>query len=360
MILTGLTNVHKKVMKMRKTMVLMSICLICFLSSVYAYAGFFYSGSIVIDSLSAEIDADKAFASIEYILINKGEKTEVNLSFSENGKALLNGNEFSNPVSFGADEKKKISISCPLKLGKEAYKTVIFNPVILFDGKPSSEKIHSYTVKLKLPSGVKRLVSSNKPYEQTFEDERAVVTWKESDTYLTPLFFSWSSLDVDIAATKRATPSNITSPGEIVKVEVKIQNKGKTEVKNVEIFDEFFPRAFEAVEPLEEFELVKPEQSDAHLYWKKKIDLLKPGETKSYTYSIKVKALSPETRLTSLTVLVNGIQVAASNDVMLYKEAKPEVEEKPKTQTHYPVLILGAIIGICIMIFLALKLKKKK
>jgi len=34
--------------------------------------------------------------------------------------------------------------------------------------------------------------------------------------------------------------------------------------------------------------------------------------------------------------------------------------EKPKTQTQYPVLILGAIIGICIMIFLALKLKKKK
>ena len=33
--------------------------------------------------------------------------------------------------------------------------------------------------------------------------------------------------------------------------------------------------------------------------------------------------------------------------------------EKPKTQTQYPV-ILGAIIGICIMIFVALKLKKKK
>ena len=168
-------------------------------------------------------------------------------------------------------------------------------------------------------------------------------------------------MDVDIAAVKKATPSRLTEPGEIVEVEVTIQNNGDKEVRDIILSDSFFPGTFEAIEPPYEFELVQSEMSDPHLYWRKEIDSLKPGETKTCTYSVKVKALGPETKLDALVVLVNGIPVSVSNDIILYSEL--EERYKPKAaERGFPItyVIIGAVVvaAIAALIFFIRSRKK--
>jgi len=231
---------------------------------------------------------------------------------------------------------------------------------------PNSQRTKSYDVKLILPDGVKRLVHSNKPYDDTAaEGSRTAILWQKKDIYPTELLVAWTILDVDIAVVKKATPSKLTAPGEIVEVEVTIQNKGDEEVRDITLSDNFFPNAFEAVAPMDEFELAQPEMSDPHLYWKKEIESLKPGETKSYTYLVRVKTLGLETRLDHLAVLVNGIPVSVSNDVILYSELeekyKPETPGPEKTK-GFPTqfLVIGAITAIIAVLAVAYLIKRSK
>lgn len=116
---------------------------------------------------------------------------------------------------------------------------------------------------------------------------------------------------------------------------------------------------------MEDFELVQSEWSDPHLYWRKKIDSLKPGETKTFSYSIKIKMLSLETRLGVLSVLVDGIPVAASNDIILYSEMEvvttPTPSPKPPP-TKIPVLFLiifATVVVLVLVILIALKSRKR-
>jgi hypothetical protein len=338
----------------RKAGLILFVCLLLFISLLLAgnvSAELFYTGNIAIDSLSAEIDVGQnASVTVEYTLVNRGEENEdVNLRFSpENALALLDGVELPNPVSFAAGETKELSLSYSMEMGAEDYKVIIFNAVLLFDNKSNSQTISNYQVKAILPGGINRLADSNMPYETTSEDGRVAVIWTESNIYSIPLSFSWSTMDIDIAATKEATPSTISSPNEVVSIEVTIQNNDDEEVRDIDLYDDFFPTLFEAVEPLEEFNLVYPEDSDPHLYWTKKVDSLQPGESKVYTYSIKVKVLSPETTLNPLTILVNGTPVAASNDVIIHGE--PE-EPHELAERGFPTLyvIIAAIIIVAVI-----------
>lgn len=339
---------------MRKAGLTLFVCLVLFVAPLLAgkvNAELFYAGNIAIDSLSAEIDVNQnASVTVEYTLVNRGEeKEDVNLGFSpESALALLDGGELSNPVSFAAGETKNLSLSYSMEVGREDYRMIIFNPVLLFNDRSNPQTIGNYRVKAVLPDGISRLVHSNKPYETTSEDGRVAVIWTESNTYSIPLSFSWSAMDIDLAATKEATPGTISSPGEVVSIEVTIQNNGAEEVRDIELYDDFFPTLFEAVEPLEEFNLVYPEDSDPHLYWTKEVDSLQPGESKSYTYSIKVKVLSPETRLNPLTILVNGTPVAASGGIIIHGEAEEPYEP---AEREFPTLyvIIGAIVVVAII-----------
>lgn len=341
---------------MRKAALILFVCSLLSMSSLSAgnvNAELFYTGNIAIDSLSAEIDVNQnASVTVEYTLSNRvEEKEEVTLGFSpESALVLLDGEELSNPVSFAAGEVRKLSLSYSMEVGTEDYKMIIFNAVLLFNDKSNSRTISNYRVKAILPDGINRLVHSNKPFETTSEDGRAAVIWTESNVYSIPLSFSWSTTGIDITATKKATPSVISSPDEVVMIEVTIQNNGDEEVRDIELYDDFFPTLFEAVEPLEEFNLVYPEDSDAHLYWTKKIDSLQPGESKAYTYSIKVKIVSPETMLNPLTALVNGAPVATSNDIIIYGESEEQIVYKPG-EREIPTLyvIIGAIVVVAII-----------
>lgn len=330
-----------------------------------AEAALFYTGGVSIDSLSATIDVtSKAAITVEYDLVNHGPDEEViNLTFSPpEATALIDGNELANPVDFPRGESKKLSLSYSLSLISAEVQGITFAPMLFFNGMANSEKVGSYDVELILPEGVKRITYSSMAYDDiASQNGRLVVLWRENDLYPSPLVVSWTTLDVDIAAVKKATPSRLTEPGEIVEVEVTIQNNGDKEVRDIILSDSFFPGTFEAIEPPYEFELVQSEMSDPHLYWRKEIDSLKPGETKTCTYSVKVKALGPETKLDALVVLVNGIPVSVSNDIILYSEL--EERYKPKAaERGFPItyVIIGAVVvaAIAALIFFIRSRKK--
>lgn len=330
-----------------------------------AEAALFYTGGVSIDSLLATIDVtNKAEIGVEYTLVNHGPDEEIiNLTFSPSeATARIDGNELSNPVTFSPRETKKLSLSYSLSLPSAEAQGIRFAPMLFFNEMASSEKVGSYEVKLILPEGVKRITYSSMACDDTaFQNGRLVVMWQKKDLYPGSLAVSWTTLDVDIAAVKRATPSRLTAPGEIVEVEVTIQNKGDSEIRNIALSDSFFPGAFEAIQPLAEFELVQPEMSDPHLYWKKEINSLKPGETKTYTYSVKVKALGPETKLDALVVLVNGIPVSVSNDVILHSELeeryKPKAPEREFLTTY--VIISAVVVAAIVALVFFIRSRKK-
>ena len=321
-----------------------------------ASAGLFYTGGIHIDSLSATMDITSETAvSVEYELVNHGEAEEtVNLSvFPLEATARIDGAELSNPVDFEAGQVRKLTLLYTMELTSGEFQRIQFVPMLFFDDMANAQRIKSYSVQLVLPEGVNRIVSSSLPYDgSAIQEGRLTVTWDKEDVYPSALNVSWTTLDVDIAAIKKATPSTLTLAGEIVEVEITVQNKGDNEIRDITLSDNFFPGAFEAVAPLDEFELVQPEMSDPHLYWKKEVASLKSGETKTYAYSVKVKTLGLETRLDALLVLVNGIPVGISNDIILYSELeeiyKPEApaREFPTKYVIIAAAIAGTVAGI--------------
>jgi hypothetical protein len=310
---------------MRKVLLALTTATILLLSpATPASADLFYTGDITIDSLSATIDVTtQANIVVEYELVNHGDKTEsVTLTLSPmDATATIDGTALSNPVLFEKAARKKLIVSYSLTLSSASYQSIFFNPTLLFNDMANSQRVKSYDVKLILPQGIKRIIYSSVAYDSTVtQDGRLSLLWNKQNIYPSPLFVSWSNLDVNIVATKTATPDSITQAGEVIEVTVAIENKSDSAVGNIRLKDNFYPGTFEAVAPVDEFELSQSELSDPHLYWIKEIDSLGAGGTETFTYSVIVKALGLETRLGALVVTVNGIPVSVSNDVLLYSE----------------------------------------
>jgi hypothetical protein len=327
-----------------------SLAMLClsFLAVTPAEAALFYTGSVSIDSFSATLDVtDNATVSVKYVLVNQGDSQEaINMTFSPpEATARIDENELANPVILEPGETKELSLSYSLDLQTAESQGIMFAPMLFFDGMVNSNRANSYSVMLILPEGIRGITYSSLPYTDTAnQDGRLVIIWEKSDFYPTPLAISWTTLDVNIAAVKKATPESVTSPGEVVEVEVTVQNKGTEEISDITLIDNFFPGTFEPVEPLDEFNLVEAENSDPHLYWTKEIDSLNPGETAVYSYSVKVKALGLETRLDPLVVLINDTPVSVSNDIIL----RSELDERygPGASEGFPILyaIIGAVV----------------
>jgi hypothetical protein len=343
-----------------------SLAVLClsFLPVTSAQAALFYTGDVSIDSFSATIDVtDNATVNVEYVLVNHGDsQVAINMTFSPpEATAIINGTELANPVIFDPSETNTISLSYALDLQAGESQGIMFAPMLFFDGMVNSNKVDSYSVSLILPEGIKRITYSSLPYTDTADqDGRLVIIWEKSDFYPTSLAVSWTTLDVYIAAVKKATPEEVTSPGEVVEVEVTVQNKGTEEISNITLMDNFFPGTFEPVEPLDEFNLVESENSDPRLYWTKEIDSLDPGETAVYSYSVKVKVLGLETRLDPLVVLINETPVSVSNDIILHSELGEEYG--PETSEGFPIryVIIGIIIVAAIIaLFFFFKSRKK-
>lgn len=343
-----------------------SLAMLClsFLAVTPAEAALFYTGDVSIDSFSATIDVtDEGAVSVEYVLVNHGDSQEaINMIFSPpEATARIDENELANPVIFAPGETKTLSLSYPLELQTTESQGIMFAPMLFFDEMANSNKVDSYSVRLILPEGIKRITYSSLPYTYTADQGgRLVIIWEKSDFYPAPLAISWTTLDLDVAAVKKATPESVTSPGEVVEIEVTVQNKGTEEISDITLVDSFFPGTFEPVGPLSEFDLIEAENSDPRLYWKKEIDSLGPGETALYNYSVKVKVLGLETRLDPLVVLVNDTPVSVSNDVILHSELAERYE--PEASKGFPIfyVIIGAVIVAAIIaVVFFLKSRKK-
>jgi hypothetical protein len=343
-----------------------SLAMLClsFLVVTPAQATLFYIGDVSVDSFSATIDVtDEAAVSVEYVLVNHGDSQEaINMTFSPpEATARIDENELANPVIFDPGETKTLSLSYSLDLQTTESQGIMLAPMLFFDGMSSSSRVDSYSIRLILPEGIKRITYSSLPYTDTADqDGRLVIIWEKSDFYPTPLAVSWTTLDVNIAAVKKVTPESVTSPGEVVEVEVTVQNKGDGEIRDITLIDSFFPGTFEPVEPMAEFNLVEAENSDPHLYWTKEIDSLGPGETAVYSYSVKVKALGLETRLDPLVVLINDTPVSVSNDIILHSELSKGYESGASEGFPTRYVIIGVIIvaAIIVLVFF-LRLRRK-
>ncbi len=318
--------------KTRKAVMVASITVLCFFLSwmTPVNAALFYTGDVHIESLSATINVtDQAEVTVRYTLVNRGAATEeVGLSVSPAEAAILvDGTTTSNPVIFSPGQQRELALSYSMELFPSEFQRITFNPMLFFNNMASAHRIDNYTVQMVLPEGITRIISASKSYDDSkIENGRLVVTWQEENVYPSALNVSWTTLEVAIAAIKKAQPETIATAGEVVNVEITIQNQGEQEVRNLKLIDSFFPGAFAAVDPLDDFELVEPEMSDPHLYWEKEIDYLAAGETRVFSYSIEVRNLGLQTRLDPLTVLVNDTPVAASNELVLYDELTQDGE----------------------------------
>jgi hypothetical protein len=334
-------------------------------ASGVAQAPLFYTGAIVIDSVSAVVDVtDRVEVTVDYRLVNDGTAAEsVALSFvPADASAKIDGHELNNPVSFEPGSERNLSISYSMAMAPTGSPSIQFSSILLLNDMATAERVRSYEVRLVLPEGGDKLIYSSMAYDDaTYQDGRAVFLWSKSDLYLSPLSISWTSLDVDIAASKTASPATITSAGETVEVEVTVRNQGDGEVGNITLVDSFHPGAFEPVAPLDEFELVQPESSDPHLYWRKQIASLAAGETRSYDYTVKVKTLALETRLEPLVVTADGTPVAVSNDVVLFDgfEDRYQPQSAAGGFPAIPVAVGVVAFALCTTLAYAVTIRKR-
>ncbi len=261
----------------------------------------FYDGSIEVKSLEAEIDGSVA---LEYVLVNNGDKEEsVSLSY------LNIGNLPEEDITLQPGKEKTIQATYDIEITGEDYKTLKFNPVILFNGMYHSKTTGNYYVKLVLPEGVEEIVSSSKEHDNITEDGAYI--WNKKDIHPTALNVRWSELDADIEVTRTATPTTITWTPPEIQITATIKNNGVEEIKDITLEDSFTHGIFKGVSPIKEFEYF---DGGRVLQWEKKIKSLKPGEEKTLQYTVKIEK-GMNIKLNSLRVMVDDSLVAITDEI---------------------------------------------
>jgi hypothetical protein len=277
----------------------------------------FYAGNIIIDSIAIRVEADdEATVNAVYLLTNRRRYNEkVNLQFVQSPVPLeTDGEELCNPVVFKPYEKKSINLTCNLNITGETTKTLSLDPTMLFNGKPNSEPTKALLIKVFLPQGINCLAWANQePDEEGYEDGRKFYSWSSVDIYPTTLCLKWSTLQVELSVEKSVTPQDITTPDQIINLEITVQNRGDTAVNRISLTDQYVALEFAAVDPLWEFREQGP-----WLFWRKNINSLEPGETRTLAYSVKYVGFSSysyDFDLKPSVVTVDGHLVVVSNKV---------------------------------------------
>lgn len=317
-------------------------------------SGLFYAGDIVIDSIDmrVEVDHEGTFNAV-YLLTNRGcDSQEVDLQFAQSLVPLeADGEELRNPVVFRPYERKSIQLTCNLNITGETTKTLCLDPTMLFNGKPNSEPTKALLIDVLLPEETNGLAWANQePDKDALENGRRLYSWTGSDVYPTILCLKWSTLQVDLSVEKSVTPREISTPDEIINIQITLRNKGDTAVESVGVTDQYSAFDFVAVTPLGEFGKHEP-----WLLWRKNISSLEPGETRTLAYSVKYVGFGSQTRefdLKPCVVTVDGHLVFVSNKVRMIQSADAmaprtdsEVPPEPEAESlRFPSLpLLGGI-----------------
>jgi hypothetical protein len=331
----------------------------------------FYAGDIIIDSIAIRAEADnEATANAVYVLTNRGSYNEkVDLQFTQSPVPLeVDGEGLRNPVLFKPYEKKSINLTCNLNITGETTKTLSIDPTMLFNGKPNSKPTKALLIKVFLPLGIDSLAWANQePEGEGFEDGRKFYSWSNVDIYPTTLCLKWSTLQVELSVEKSVTPQEITTPNQIINIEVNLQNKSGKTVNRINLTDQYVAFEFEAVDPLWEFSEQGP-----WLLWMKNINSLEPEETETLAYSVKYVGFSSrsyEFDLRPCIVTVDGHLVVVSNKVRMSQsgaeipaptdsDIPTESEAQP---LHFPSLpLLGGIVLIVAVLRVGYLIWKRK
>ncbi len=317
----------------------------------------FYEGNIIIDSIGMRVEADdQATVKVIYLLTNRGsEDEEVDLQFAQSPVPFeSDGAELVNPVMFGPGETKQINLTCNVNITGETTRMLLLDSTMLFDGKPNSEPAGVSLIKVLLPEEINGLAWANQePDQDGFEDGRRFYSWSGVDIYPTTLSLKWSTLQVQLSIEKSARPQEITTPGQIVDVEITIQNKGNMAVNRIGLADEYSAFDFEAVEPLWDFG-----RQEVWLFWMRNVDSLEPGETRTFAYSVKYIGFSSQDYdfdLKPCVVTVDGHLVVVSNKVRMSQkgdatsaptDSEVPIESEGEPSRFPSVILIGGIILI--------------
>lgn len=322
-------------------------------------SGLFYDGNVTAESINANIVIDtNALISVEYTLVNEGDEDE-NIVLGFNGK-----NE---TVFIKQKEKKTINLTYTATVDGDVTKIFSFNPILTFNGKPNSKRVNTIFSEIVLPSGIQKIIWTNKNYASkgVNTNGRVYYSWADSDIYPTTVIVKWSTLDVDLNIIKDASPQEIKLPNQTISIKIIIENKGGKEVNNITLTDDYVPSEFEAIEPIDEFFMSGGNTSDPRLFWKKNIDKLSPNEVKNITYSIKyIGDISQiyNFELKPCVLLVNGNLIGVSNEVTISRMvgvgAGKEKTETPEFPITYLIIIIVIIvIGLIIVLFKSKRIK---
>jgi hypothetical protein len=327
----------------------------------------FYDGDIVIDTIRADIVIeDEAGVFIEYLLVNEGDEEEtVSLAYPSVPVQLLSGDQMvGDALVIGPHEEMRISLSYVDEISEEATRSFSFSPGLTFNEMPNGHRVRRYAVGILLPEGVNKIIGSNKPYSamKLTDQGRAYYTWDFTDVYATSLSILWSTLGVDLSVEKSVSPERITSPDQVLQVEVTVQNQGSEAASNITLTDDYVPSDFEAVEPLDNFNLTDLEQSDPRLFWSHTIDVLQPGDTQTFRYAVRFvgdTSTIHDFMLSATRVTVDDQFVGVSNQVRLSKLVGAQLaselmegHEAPTPSSLLPLLLagLGVLLGVVMVL----------
>ena len=290
---------------------------ILLLGIAFADDNLFYSGNLVVKSVSADIIIDeKAQVSAEYSIENIG-------SASESATISYDGNN--QTISLAAGEKKTISIAYSINVSGLDSKTLSYNPAIKFNGKPNGKRVDALLVKAVLPNNIKSILSSSKqPDSSGKEGGRTYYTFSSSDSYPTIITLKWTTLAVEVVLEKSVSPSEIDKANETITIKINVENKGAQQ-ETITLVDDFSAGDFEPISPKEEFSIPSSSDNttDPRIQWKKNVTL-SSGEKKTLSYSMKYIGDVSSTygmEIKPTTARIGGVAVAISNSVSIMKKA---------------------------------------
>lgn len=303
-------------MKIGKIIVL---CLALFLITHASNAAIsFYKGSAVVSSFKANVDiTDKAEIKMHYVLSGKDNVSLEFINVPASAKITVNGKAYNRSIKIAIDNEVPITVEYTTNTGSGAAKQLSIDPNILFNGNFNSNKIGSYNVEIKMPSGVKELLSSseNPSFVQTI-DGRKQLSWGKLNSYATSLTINWHEFDYDIDVQRII---NVLEDTFIVKNVVK--NKGR-QVSNVKLVQSFLAGDFEAIEPLNEFETITA-GNDVRLEWRKEISIIPANSTVEFEYKLKATERGENVVFRPLHLLVDNNLIKIIQRVEYTGGAKP-------------------------------------
>jgi hypothetical protein len=217
--------------------------------------------------------------------------------------------ELNNPVFFNPGDIKEVHVTYNQDIKGTTLKGLNINPVLLFDGMQYSKRINFDNVKLLLPSGIKKLITSNIKYDSTSYGNRTAYYWNKKIVYPTSLNVRWSTIDADISI-KKSVLTEIIKPDEVMIIEVLVENRGNKDARDVVLYDTLSLLRFEPIEPMEDFEI----ENNMVATWKKQVDILKAKETRKFIYEIILKDPSI-TALKPAVAIFNNSLIGISTDV---------------------------------------------